>query len=186
MTKQQGKVTKEDGRLYHAIAFSDDALSCLNPAQAVVLNVRSLVEKKCYHDAVLLLSHSLPKREAVWWASQCARATLSEKTQAREGAAIDLAEEWAMKPDNETRLKVLALGEKIGSFTATGMLAMACGWSAGSITGEDQPQVPPPPYLSAVAVAGAVTLAAAVAPDQFDENYERFIKEGLNIIAGSH
>lgn len=173
----------KDDAFYDAVPFSSDALECADRKKPVDENIRGLAEKGFYHDAVLLLSYMLPKREAVWWASQCARSSVTTKTPARESTAINLAEAWAMKPDNDKRRKVLALGEDIGSYSAAGMVAMAAGWSAGNIAADDALDVPSPPHLSAVAVSAAVALAASADPDHLDENYKRFIGDGLNIIS---
>jgi hypothetical protein len=172
--------TKED--LYQRIAFSDEAQVAIDRQQPVADNIRTLNAAACFHDAVLLLAHALPKREAAWWACQCARSTLPKEAPPRERAAIDLAESWAMKPDNDKRLKALAEGDAIGSYAAAGMVALAAGWSAGNISADQTIDVPPPPHLSAVAVAAAVTLAAAADPDQMDAHYQRFIEEGLKIM----
>lgn len=171
--------------LYQQIDFSAVALATIDRQQSAAENIRKLCATSCFHDAVLLLAHSLPKREAVWWACQCARSTLPKEAPQRERAAIDLAESWAMKPDNDKRLKALAEGEVIGSYAAAGMVALAAGWSAGNISSDQSIEVPPPLHLSAVAVAAAVTLAAAAEPEQMDAHYQRFIQDGLKIIASA-
>jgi hypothetical protein len=173
------------GDLCQRIAFSDEAQAAIDRQKPVAENIRTLHAAACYHDAVLLLAHALPKREAVWWACQCARSTLLAEASQRQREAIDLAESWAMKPGNDKRLKALAEGEAIGSYAAAGMVALATGWSAGNISADQTIEVPPPPYLSAVAVAAAVTLAAAAEPAQMDAHCQRFIEQGLKIMKSS-
>ncbi len=185
MTVAQTSSQQTANDLYQLIDFSTVALSTIDRQQSAAENISKLCATSCFHDAVLLLAHSLPKREAVWWACQCARVTQPKEAPQRERAAIDLAESWAMKPDNDKRLKALAEGEAIGSYAAAGMVALATGWSAGNISADQAIDVPPPPYLSAGAVAAAVTLAAAADPGQMDAHYQLFIQDGLKIIASA-
>ncbi len=185
MTVAQTSSQQTANDLYQLIDFSTAALSTIDRQQPVAENISKLCATYCFHDAVLLLAHSLPKREAVWWACQCARSTQPKEAPQRERAAIDLAENWALKPNNDKRLKALAEGEAIGSYATAGMVTLATGWSAGNISSDQSIEVPPPPHLSAVAVAAAVTLAAAAEPEQMDAHYQRFIQDGLKIIASA-
>ncbi len=185
MTVAQASSQATGKDLYPLIAFSDEAQCIIDRQQPAAENIHKLSAAACFHDAVLLLAHALPKREAVWWACQCARSTLPKEASQRQRAAIDLAESWAMKPDNDKRLKALAEGEAIGSSAAAGMVALATGWSAGNISADQTIEVPPPPHLSAVAVAAAVTLAASADPDKMDAHYQRFIQDGTKIITSA-
>lgn len=173
---------QDDKALYQQIVFSDEGLGVVNTQLGIEANIRELAAQGHYHDAVLLLAHALPKREAIWWGCKSIRTTLAQETPDEEQKAIDLAEDWAMKPGDDKRKQVAAMGEAIGSSKASGLLAMATGWSAGSLVSEQNLEVPPPPHLSAVGVAGAVSLAAAAQPANMKASYEGFLKEGLTII----
>ena len=48
--------------------------------------LKGLVSQAKLDDAVTFCAYLLPRREAVWWASQCVRALLSEPTTADEAA----------------------------------------------------------------------------------------------------
>lgn len=164
--------------------------------------IQALVEHKQFNDAVKMIAHVLPKREAVWWACLAARnasqqiaaldpgasdagASAEANKSALENAAITAAETWVKEPSEENRQKAKLLGEKTGHKSAGSWAATAAFWSAGSMTPEGEPVVPPPPYLYAHAVAGCVTLAAVLPnPENREANFHRYIKQGLDLANG--
>ena len=69
----------------------------LTPTQFLEL----LIQQQQYRDAVRLLAHGLPKREAVWWACLCARSVLGAEPDPKLVSAVELAEQWVYKPSEE-------------------------------------------------------------------------------------
>lgn len=148
--------------------------------------IQALAENRCYNDAVKLIAHALPKREAVWWACLAARhAAGDSELDADNAAAMGAVEDWVKQPSEENRQLAKKWSDKTGHKSAASWAATAAYWSAGSMAPEGQPAVAPPPYLYAHAVAGSVSLAAALPdPDQAEVKFRRYIKQGLNLAAG--
>ena len=61
------------------------------------------MEHQKYQDAVRFFAHLLPKREAVWWASQCARQTAGSDPPQVVVGAIKAAETWVAELNDEAR-----------------------------------------------------------------------------------
>ena len=66
--------------------------------------------------------------------------------------------------------------------TAAGSAALAAFLSGGSMAPPDAPAAPPGEFLTAKAVAGAVTIAAvAKEPDKAPEKFKAFVTQGLDV-----
>jgi hypothetical protein len=121
---------------------------------------RRLVASNHSHKAAVFLAHLLPRREAVWWARQCVGAILGKSG---EDDALRAAELWVRAPDEENRRAALDLGNARDKQIPTTWLALAAGWSGGSLTAPDQNPLPPPPSACAKAANAAIILAACSA-----------------------
>lgn len=151
------------------------------------VTVERLMDAACFLDAVKLLAHGLPKREAVWWACLAARAVQRPDTDKDNMDALLAAEAWAKKPTEDNRQLARALGIKTGHKTAASWAATAAAWSAGSLSAPAEPPVVPPEYLYAHAVAGAVSLAAVLAdPEDPAEKYRLFLAQGIDLACGGN
>ncbi|WP_370981188.1 hypothetical protein [Agaribacterium sp. ZY112] len=151
------------------------------------ISIERLRDAGFFHDSVKLLAHGLPKREAVWWACLAARKAQTPETDEANINALLAAEAWAKKPSEDNRLRCKELGELTKSKTAASWAATAAAWCTGSMTPEGEPEVPPPEYLFAHAVAGCVSLAAAlIDPEKLEENYKYFIAQGLDLARGGN
>jgi len=151
------------------------------------ISIEHLTQAGFYADAIKLLAHGLPKREAVWWACLAARKAQTPQTDEDNINALLATETWARKPTEEHRQRCRQLGEKTQYKTAASWAATAAYWCAGSMTEEGEPEVPPPPYLYAHAVAGCVTLAAAtIDPENIEDYYKLFLAQGINLAQGGN
>jgi hypothetical protein len=141
-------------------AFPDLSYVVTPPADAIEpLNyARALLGSPRPSDAVLFISHLLPRREAVWWAIQCVRA-LTAGGDADE--AFRAAEIWVRAPEDDNRLTALRVANDSDRRKSTTWLAFAAGWSGGSILPADQKPVPPPSGACAMAANTAIMLAVA-------------------------
>ena len=136
-------------------------------------------------EALRLLAHALPKREAVWWACMCARAVPDPASRPEDAAALEAAEQWVRRPDEPGRRAAMSPAEKAGFRSTEAWAAVAAFWSGGSMAPEGQPAVPPGEHLTGVAVAGAVVLAAVrVAPEHAEARHGRFIASARDIALG--
>lgn len=106
--------------------------------------------------AVALLAHTLPRREAVWWGRCCVTALTGA---AGEDDCARAAEAWVRAPEEPTRRAALELGLASSNKRPTTWLALAAGRSGGSLSAPDKEPVAPAPEACAQAVGAAITLA---------------------------
>ena len=120
--------------------------------------IRKLLRSKQPFEAVAFCAYLLPRRETVWWACQCVRAMIGPSV---EDAALKAAEAWVREPEEATRRAALDVGDTANKRVATTWLASAAGWSGGYMTDPKPIPVTAPPYLTAKAAIGALSLALA-------------------------
>lgn len=144
----------------------------------------ALIQAALVTDAARLVAHALPKREAVWWACMCARATEAAPPPA-DAEALTAAEAWVRKPEEPNRRQAMAKAEAAGFRTPEAWAAIGAFWSGGSMAPEGQPVVPPGDHLTGLAVAGAVSLAAVrKQPEKADATLRTFLASALDIAGG--
>jgi hypothetical protein len=144
-----------------------------------------LIGKALYDDGVRLLAHALPKREAVYWACQCVRATAGDGLEPAAAAALESAEKWVADPSDANRRAAYGAAEQAEMGTPAGCVALAAYMSEGSVVPADLPPVPPPPLLTARMVASAVQLAGvATEPVKAPERYHQFLTQGILLANG--
>ena len=147
--------------------------------------VDRLAESGRAADALRLIAHALPKREAVWLACMCARAVPEPAPGPLDEAALVAAELWVRRPDEASRRAAMAAAQASGCRGPEAWAAVAAFWSGGSMAPEGQPEVPPADNLTGVAVAGALMLAATRhAPERGPARLERFLVAARDIAAG--
>ena len=133
--------------------------------QSSLVFLRELVKGPKPEDAVPFCAYLLPRREAVWWASQCVRMLLADLTE-RDNAALRAAEEWVREPEELNRQRAHQIGTMANQRAASTWVALAAGWSGGlTIVGEyTKPLVPS--HMTARAAFTAVRLALGGKPDR--------------------
>ena len=139
-------------------AFPELSYVAARPTNDVdpLVHARALSTSSRPSDAILFLSHLLPRREAVWWAVQCVRA-LSAGADGDE--ALRAAETWVRTPEDDNRRAALAIANDSDRRKPATWLAFAAGWSGGSLLPADQTPVPVPPGACAMAANTAITMA---------------------------
>jgi len=116
--------------------------------------LRKLAQGSTPTEAIGFCAFLLPRREAVWWATQSLRAMQPPRTQ-DEGIAA--AEAWVRDPSDAMRRAALAIAETGDTAVPGTWAAFAAGYSGGSMaTGH---AVPCPPDLTAKMVRIAVLTA---------------------------
>jgi hypothetical protein len=140
-----------------------------------------LISKAFYMDAVRLLAHLMPKREAVWWAWVSVRRSPGAHPSPEETASLQATEKWLSQPTDENRRGALAAAEKARVGSAAGCAGLAAFLSGDSLAPVGAQPVPPGEYLSAKAVANAIILAASSAPEQTPETLRGFLGEGMKL-----
>jgi len=141
-------------------AFPDLGYVAARPANDIdpLAHARALSISSRPGDAILFISHLLPRRESVWWGIQCVRALMAWDD---ADEALRAAETWVRTPEDDNRRAALGIANDSDRRKPTTWLAFAAGWSGGSLLGEDQKPVPPPPGACAMAANTAIMLAVA-------------------------
>ena len=146
--------------------------------------VRVLLARECYEDAVRLIAHALPRREAVWWAWVCARRAAGENPPPPVAASLAATERWIAHPDDANRRAAMEAAEQAELATPAGCAGLAAFFSGGSVAPPEAPATPPGEHVTARAVAGGVVLAAvATEPQRAAEKYTAFVQQGLDVAA---
>jgi hypothetical protein len=144
-----------------------------------------LIEKGHFTDAIRMLALALPKREAVWWAATCVRATLPADAPPPALEALKAAETWVYKPTEENRWAAKERAERAGMDKPAGWPGMGAFWSGGSMVAAHLPQMLPGPAFTANAVAGAILMAAPLHdPNRVMELYKLSMDDGIDIANG--
>ena len=171
----------------HYDAIDEQAGDLLLPEYSPEQYVNILIDNKCFADSIVFLAHSLPKREAIWWACLCAKSITNDATKADDLASLSMAEKWVYEPDEKKRRMCGTLAEKGEYKTCQNWTAAAVFWSGGSITAEADPAMEPSPFLYAHAVSGAILNAVgASGADDIDAQFQEYINHGLNIADGGN
>jgi hypothetical protein len=146
--------------------------------------VELLVARGFHADAVRVIAHALPRREAVWWAWVCARKAAGDNPPPPIKAALDATERWIVQPTEDHRRQAMAFGEAADFGTPAGAAGLAAFMSTGSLAPPEAPVVPPGEFMAAKAVSGSVTLAAVLKePERAKEKFSEFVQLGLEVAA---
>jgi len=165
--------------------LSSEALALLTPQGGVIEFLDLLVNHKLMPDAVSLMAHALPKREAVWWGCLAARTLIDDHTRPEIVAALEAAEAWVYKPSEETRRAAMERARKTQFDHPAAWAAVAAFWSGGSMVAPDLPEVPPAAHLTGLAICGAVQLSAVSRnPERAPEKFRALLAQALDIANG--
>jgi hypothetical protein len=139
--------------------LGDPAKAAATTAESPRALVATLADQGMHADAVRLLAHLLPKREAVWWAWSCAKAAAGTTPKPEVVAALAATERWITEPTDAHRRAAMDAANEADLATPAGLAGLAVFFSGGSVAPPEAPVTPPGPFLAAKAVSGAVILA---------------------------
>lgn len=147
---------------------------------------RLLVHKQ-YADALRFQTHTLLKREAVWWACLCLRSVADPMGKPKQAEALKAVLRWVLDPNEPNRVAAGAAG-KAASFNAPiGAIAMSVFWSGGSLVPPNQPVVAPEPLMTANTLSGSfIALAGEGSPELFKETLQSFLALGIGVAKGKY
>ena len=169
-------------RICEAAEISESSRALLQPDMAPERYVSLLVERGEFADAVRFLAHSLPKREAVWWAWFCARRASGSNPPPLIQTSLSATEKWIAQPNDDNRRAAMKAAEAAQFGTPAGCAGLGAFFSGGSLAPPEAQAVPPGEFMTGKAVAGAVIMSAvATAPEQAPEKYRAFIAQGVEV-----
>lgn len=185
MSATLSKLAVPLGPLVPRLELDAEGAALLDGIGDAAAGVERLASARRMPEAVRLVAHALPKREAVWWACMCARSVPDPDLAPADLAALQAAEQWVRRPDEANRRAAEAAAQKTQFRSPEAWAAMGAFWSGGSMAPEGQPVVPPAEHLTGVAVAGSVVLSAVrLRPERQDARFDRFLAAARDIAAG--
>jgi hypothetical protein len=135
-------------------------------------------------DAVKVMAHALPRREAVWWASVCAEQMNGPGGDADEVAALKAAENWVYEPTDEYRKKAFQLAQNSRTNSLGTLTALAAACSGGNLPLDEDTEVELDAAVFPQIVGGIVIMAATDEIERADEQFKRFLASGQDIACG--
>jgi hypothetical protein len=167
--------------------LSQDAVKLLRDGMEPRPFLDLLIEKLHHADAVRFLAHSMPKREAIWWACLCSRpAAGGAAVPPPVAAAQKAAEDWITAPNDEKRRAAHVAAQAAGVGTPAGLTCEAVFFSEGSLGPPQFQAVPPPEHLAATMAANAIILAAVADPAKAAAKYGQCLALGKDVAAGKN
>lgn len=124
---------------------------------------RSLLDSKIPEEAITFCAYLLARRVAVWWGHQCL-ARLKDVLDEQDREMLVLAEDWIREPEEDRRYAALDAAMATRVKTPGVWIALAAGWSGGSLAPRNLAPVTPPPYLTPRAVNTGILAALARRP----------------------
>jgi uncharacterized protein DUF6931 len=146
--------------------------------------LRAVTDKRDWPPAVSFCAYLLPRRTAVAWGCRSVR-RMVDRFEAREERAIRFAEAWVEEPDENHRGKALAIGNANDHEGPTTWLALAAGWSGGSVISAEFDPVEARPDQTARAVRAAILVGlSGVARDARDRVMTACLEDGIQYARG--
>lgn len=143
--------------------------------------IKDLAASATPEDAITFTAYMLDRREAVWWGHQCLHA-LPDRLSPEDLQMLAYAEDWVRRPEEATRVAALEAGMGSPTKTPGVWIALAAGWSGGSMVGPEQMAVEPPPHLTAKAVnAGVLSVLARADRKARAATLNSFVSMGIRL-----
>jgi hypothetical protein len=114
-------------------------------------------------EAITLMAFALQPRPAVWWGHECLKAA-PDLLSDQDRAMLELAAAWVAEPTEANRYGALNAGQNLKLRGPGAWLALAAGWSAGSMTPEGLPPALVPLFAIGRALNAAVLTSLARVP----------------------
>ena len=138
-------------------------------------------------DAIKVLAHALPRREAVWWACMCATQVESLAAEPEEQAALESAEKWVFKPTDEHRLDAFQRAQKSRSSSLGTMCALAAAFSQEKLPIAKDQEIEVDIAEFPKLISGTIVMAASMRDKaEFNEWLQNFLASGTNIACGGN
>lgn len=115
-------------------ALASDIRVSPGPEELPLVYCGRLLAPETGAEAVRFLAHTLPRREAVWWAARSVRSLLGQAADTGGLKGVELAESWVREPDEPTRRAALEFGLAADQAAPGTWAALAAAWSGGGLT----------------------------------------------------
>lgn len=148
--------------VFEAFPAARELIRATPTTEAPLAFLRSLAKAGDHKDAIGFCAFLMPRRETVWWALQCVQRMQLAGTPPDSGQKA--AEAWVRDPTDETRRAALAIGEAGDHASLGTWVALAAGYSGGSMVATHA--LPCPPDLTAKTARIAVLAALGRIPER--------------------
>lgn len=186
MVETWKKVTSEKViEIIDADELEAESLEMLKPDMRPEEFIGKLASAGNWSEAVMVMSRTLPKREAVWWACVCASNTEALRKDKDEVLALKAAEKWAYEPTEDNRRDAF-LQAQISEDPSVGTMAcLAVAFTESELSLSADQSVDLDSSEFPAIVSGIVLIAASdKGSEQLDLTVEQFLKQGKNIACG--
>jgi hypothetical protein len=143
--------------------MATDVATAARPGEHCLDFTRRLRLGPTPEEAITLMAFALQPRHAVWWGHECLKAA-PEFLTAQDTDMLALAAAWVAEPDEPHRYGAMDTGMRATPRGPGAWLAIAAGWSGGSMSRPDLPEVPVPLFAIGRALNAGVLSALARAP----------------------
>lgn len=142
-------------------ALKDDLTTHPVGAEPTLDFLQRLAQGDTPEEALTFAAHCLMPRYAVWWAHECLKAR-SDLLGSADQAMLALAATWVAQVDEESRYA--AMDQAVAAERGPGAwVALAAGWSGGSLTPPEYPPAPVPIFaVGRAAMTGVLMFLARV------------------------
>lgn len=156
------------------VQVASELFTTLPPVGALMVG-RPLAGQHCLDFLAQLLSGQTPEegltfmafalltRHGVWWGHECLKAMPDLLTD-QDRRMMGLITEWVADQGDDSRYAALDAGLRAESHGPGVWLALAAGWSGGSMSGKGLPPVPPPAGAAGQALNAGIASALARVP----------------------
>ena len=127
--------------------------------------LRRLLTGATPEEAATFVAYALGPRQSIWWGHECLQARPDLLTE-MDRAMMALAAAWVGTPGEAARYAALDAGQAAPARGPGVWLALAAGWSGGSMVGPDLPAVTVREFVLGRAVSAAVLTALARVPQE--------------------
>ncbi len=165
------------------VDLSEDALALLPASDNTFAFIHALCDAELYDQAFLVLARALPRQYAIIWATRCLEEIAGAAPEGAESECLGVVQKWLRGPDEKLRRAAMEAADAAEYQGAYAWLAASVGFSGGSLAPANQVEVPPPAYLTAVALSACLMTLAAAQGEQLDECARDIVERGLAMAA---
>lgn len=165
------------------LSLSDEAIEIMPECVNTLAFLNRLCDDELFHDAFVTLARALPRQYAIIWAEKCFSSRPADGFSAEDGNCLEIVRQWLKNPSDSMRQAAMDAAESLEFKTACAWLGAAVGFSGGSMTPPDAPEVMPPEHMTAVAIAAGLSLLSAADPETIVEGSRKMVDDGIAMVA---
>ncbi len=150
--------------LYEAFPTARDDVGVDASEEPSLAFIELLASMQVWDAAISFCAYLLRRREAVWWGCQSLRRMIQLTPD--ESDLLAVAEDWVREPDEEHRWAALDSARMADTLLPVTWMALAAGWSGGSIIRPQHARIAPAPEQTARAVRAGLMIGITRVPSE--------------------